>query len=99
MLSLGIVVFEIYSGGSLSHIEGFHTWVNMAKGLLVGCVLPVLCAFIVAQFLRCLSERGYRCGWFLRHGEKLLYSFAVVLVLAAVYSCLLLTVSTVFFHS
>jgi hypothetical protein len=44
-------------------------------------ILPGLLALLVAQLLRYLLDETIRPGWFLRHGEKVLYFTAAVLLI------------------
>ncbi len=39
----------------------------------------------LAQFIRYLVERNYKPGWILRHGEKILYLYALLTILSVVW--------------
>ena len=39
----------------------------------------------LAQFIRYLIERNYKPGWILRHGEKILYLYALLTILSVVW--------------
>jgi hypothetical protein len=53
---------------------------------VIAFVLPGLLVLGLAQFIRYLSERNYRPGWVLRCAEGILYLYAVVLIVHAVWS-------------
>ena len=40
-------------------------------------IFPGLMAMTIGQFIRYLLETDYQPGWMLRHGDKLLYLYAV----------------------
>lgn len=44
-------------------------------------IFPGLMAMTIGQFIRYLLETDYHPGWMLRHGDKLLYLYAVLLVM------------------
>lgn len=54
--------------------------------IVVKFVLPGLLALGVAQFIRYLSEKNCRPGWTLRCAEGILYLYAVLLVVHAIWS-------------
>jgi hypothetical protein len=48
-------------------------------------IFPGLMAMTIGQFIRYLLETDYQPGWMLRHGDKLLYLYAVLLVMNSVW--------------
>jgi len=54
------------------------------RQFLGGCVFPGIVVLGLAQFVRYLCENNYEPGWILRHGDKVLYLYAAVLIIGHV---------------
>lgn len=85
---IGILVIESYlswlrSASEKSYIHdrylGFYIVPIQFFYFTLGLV-----ALVVAQLIQYLIEREYKAGWILRHGDKILYACAVLLVGSAV---------------
>ena len=57
---------------------------NIPVGVVNG-IFPGLMAMTIGQFIRYLLETDYQPGSMLRHGDKLLYLYAVLLVMNSVW--------------
>lgn len=79
-----IIIAEILSGGRFIGAKGVY-WLYMLERLLFRYMLPAFFALLVAQFIRYLYEVEHQSGWMLRYGDKLLYAYAVIVVLNAIW--------------
>jgi len=79
-----IIIAEMVSGGRLIDAKGVLR-LYMLEGLLFRYMLPAFLALLVAQFIRYLYEVEHQPGWILRHGDKILYVYAFIVVLNAIW--------------
>ncbi len=79
LITAGIRTVEILSGYSSFSIP-FVMPITFLIRILIGLVV-----LGVAQFIRYLFETEYKPGWILRHGEKILYLYAVLRVIRIVF--------------
>lgn len=79
-----MIIAEILSGGRFIGAKGVYR-LYMLEGLLFHYMLPAFLALLVAQFIRYLYEVEHQPGWILRYGDKILYVYAVIVVLNAIW--------------
>jgi len=79
-----MIIAEILSGGRFIGAKGLDR-LYMLEGLLFRYMLPAFLALLVAQFIRYLYEVEHQPGWILRYGDKILYIYAVMVVLNAIW--------------
>ena len=79
-----IITANILSGGRFIDAKGVYR-LYMLEGLLFRYMLPAFLALLVAQFIRYLYEVEHQPGWILRYGDKILYIYAVMVVLNAIW--------------
>ena len=65
-----------YSSFSIPFIMPITIFIRILVGLVI---------LGVAQFIRYLFETEYKPGWILRHGEKILYLYALLTILSVVW--------------
>jgi len=90
----GVDTFRIFLSGLPPYFTHYRQWrpLPVADGqfdllsLVVRFVLPGLLMLGPAQFIRYLSEKSYRPGWVLRCAEGILYLYAILLPVQAIYS-------------
>ncbi len=75
-----MIIAEILSGGRFIGAKGVDR-LYMLEGLLLRYMLPAFLALLVAQFIKYLYEVEHQLGWILRYGDKILYVYAVIVVL------------------
>jgi hypothetical protein len=79
-----MIIAEILSGGRFIGAKGVDR-LYMLEGLLFRYMLPAFLALLVAQFIRYLYEVEHQPGWILRYGDKILYVYAVIVVLNSIW--------------
>lgn len=85
LVTLCLILIELLSRGSFSGIKDFSMRIHMIGGLLFRYLLPVLLALLVSQLIRHITEPEYHYGWILRYGDKILYIYAVLVVLNTIW--------------
>ena len=71
-----VSILSGYSSFSIPFVMPITILIRILIGLVV---------LGVAQFIRYLLETEYKPGWILRHGEKILYLYAVLRVIRIVF--------------
>ncbi len=82
-------IFQILSGHFLYN-RNPHYRLLVVKSVLFDGVLPGILILGLAQFIRYLFESEYKPGHILRHGDKILYLYAFLLLGCVVWQHLIL---------
>ena len=61
-----------------------YMWFHLCKQVTMSFVLLGIVLIGLSQFVRYLYENDYQPGWLLRHGNKVLYLYAVALIISPV---------------
>lgn len=61
-----------------------YMWFHLCKQVTMSFVLLGIVLLGLSQFVRYLYENDYQPGWLLRHGNKVLYLYAVALIISPV---------------
>jgi hypothetical protein len=80
IVAVGDSIFAVSSGHFASRANPSYRWYNFGQWIISGFILLGLLLLGVAQFIRYLSEKDYKPGWILRHGDKVLCLYAAVTV-------------------
>jgi len=88
----GIIALVEVLKGSLP--GGNKLLILMVRAVVLNFMFLGLIALGVAQFIRYVFERQYQPGWILRNADKILYVYAVLIVLGAVWQCVSQTMIT-----
>lgn len=78
-----LIIYQELSKDCFRNAAYYYGLINALQRLLFDYLLVVLFAIMLSQLLRYIAEPKYECGWLLRNGDKLIYCYAGVLVLAA----------------
>jgi len=82
-------IFQILA---MNILFGDHTIpyrLSVVKSVLFDGVLPGIIVLGIAQFIRYLFESEYKPGYILRHGDKILYLYAFLLMVGGVWQLLM----------
>lgn len=79
-----IAVVKLFSGFSVDDRLRSYMLYMLCQQLTLSFVLLGFVLLGLAQFVRYLSENDYQPGWILRHGDKVLYLYAIALIIAPV---------------
>jgi hypothetical protein len=85
LTTLCIIIIELLSRGRFIGIEGFYLRFHMVGGILFRYLLPVVLALLISQLIRYIIEPEYNYGWILRYGDNILYIYAALVVLNAIW--------------
>ena len=77
-------VVKLFSGFSVDEQHRSYMLYLLYQQLTLSFVLLGLVLLGLAQFVRYLSESDYQPGWILRHGDKVLYLYAAILIISPV---------------
>ena len=66
---------------------------SVVKSVLFDGVLPGIIVLGIAQFIRYLFESEYKQGYILRHGDKILYLYASLLIAGGVWQFLIVNIN------
>jgi len=61
-----------------------YMWFHLCRQVTMSFVLLGIVLLGLSQFVRYLYENDYQPGWLLRHGNKVLYLYAVALIISPV---------------
>ena len=61
-----------------------YMWFHLCQQVTMSFVLLGIVLLGLSQFVRYLYENDYQPGWLLRHGNKVLYLYAVALIISPV---------------
>lgn len=80
IVALVIAVVKSFSGFEVDDQLGFYMIYRLFQELALRYVLIGLILLGLAQFVRYLYESEYQSGLILRHGDKVLYLYALALI-------------------
>ena len=73
-------ILAVYSGDFASGAHSSFVWYRYSQEIILGFIILGLLVLGVGQFIRYLSEKDYKPGWILSHGDKVFYLYAAVTV-------------------
>ena len=80
VIALVVAVVKSFSGFEVDDQLGFYMTYRLFQELALRYVLLGLILLGLAQFVRYLYESEYQLGLILRHGDKVLYLYAIALI-------------------
>ena len=80
VITLVVAVVKSFSGFEVDDQLGFYMTYRLFQELALRYVLLGLILLGLAQFVRYLYENEYQPGLILRHGDKVLYLYAIALI-------------------
>ena len=80
IIAIVLAVVKPYLGSSVSEEHRLYMIYAICSEIVVGYVLLALILLGFAQFVRYLYESEYQPGLILRHGDKVLYLYALALI-------------------
>ncbi|MHC4558657.1 MAG: hypothetical protein ACYTFW_14450 [Planctomycetota bacterium] len=81
IVALVIAVVKLLSGFDMDDQLRFYMIYRLIQGLVLSYVLLGLILLGLAQFVRYLYQSEYQPGLILRHGDKVLYLYALALII------------------
>jgi len=81
IVAVVVVVVKLFSGFPK---YASYMWFHLCQQVTMSFVLLGIVLLGLSQFVRYLYENDYQPGWLLRHGNKVLYLYAVALIISPV---------------
>jgi hypothetical protein len=82
-LGFGLIWAILFTPPLVSRLGNWNAFQDQFEQMPRGIFLFIACGLLalgISQFIRYLTEEGYQPGRILRHGDKLLYAYAVYII-------------------